>query len=405
MARKVKQNILINQVNVRPVNRESLDIQKWRSAHKTAEGTSKNRKQLYEIYDDVLIDDHLTSVIEKRINSITNLEIKFFDKNSKEVDEINKIINTTYFEDLLKEIINAKFWGFSLLELDWSPVEGYQNKTYSIDRRHVKPEMGQVMANPSDSTGIDYMEHPFALFAGGNTLGVLLKACPLVIYKRNNVVDWSDFNELYGKPYPQGKYTNEDTRELLTEAFIKAGFQSFIVAPADADIIMQQGNTGTSNENFKSFREAMNEALSILILGQNLTTNVAANGSYAAAKEHSQVEDSIHTADREFVIKILNEKLVPVLQRLGYKADGSFNFIYMDEMTLTDRIAIDAQVANLVPVGDDYFYETYNIPKPTGATLKQKAKQEPAQAKKESLSFANLLTGLFTKKKKVLPFW
>lgn len=423
MAKKSEnKNLIINQVNVKPVYREALDIKKYRNAHKSAEGMSKNRKQLYDIYDDVLIDDHLVSIIGKRINAITNLELKFFDKNNKEVEEMDKVINSTYFEDMLREIINAKFWGFSLLEIDWSTKEGYKNKTYNIDRRHVKPEIGQVVPNPSDNEGVDFEEHPFALFAGGTGYGTLLSACPLVIYKRNNVVDWSDFNEVFGKPYPQGKYTNDETRELLTEAFTKAGFGAFIVAPADADIIMQQGNSGTSNENFKSFREAMNQALSILVLGQNLSTSID-KGSLAAAKEHSDVEDSIHTADREFVIKILNEKLVPILQRLGFVADGSFDFIYMDEMPLTERILIDAQVAAIVPVDDDYFYETYNIPKPTGTVTSRSAQAKAPQQKpvkdknkpkpenklssdtERSRSVFKLFSDLFSKKKKPLPFW
>jgi phage gp29-like protein len=400
MAKKTKQNILISQVNVKPVNRESLDIQKWRSAHKTAESTSKNRKQLYEIFDEILLDAHLSSVIEKRQNSITNLQLKFFDKNNKDVEEMDAIINTTYFEEMLKELINAKFWGFSLLELDWSPVEGYQNKTYLIDRRHVKPEMGVVVPNPSDATGIDYLEHPFALFAGGTGLGVLLKACPMVIYKRNNTGDWGDYNELFGKPYPQGKYANDDTRLLLTEAFEKAGFDAYMVAPNDAEITLHMPNGGSSNGNFKDLRDAMNEELSILILGQNLTSKVT-GGSFAASQTHMEVEESIHTADREFVVKHLNEKLVPILQRLGYKADGSFQFVYMDEVSLIDRIEIDSKVANMVPVADDYFYETYNIPKPTGKSTKQSKSTDEKLSIDKPESF---LTRLFFKKKKVSPF-
>ncbi len=405
MPKKTPTNILINQVNVRPVNRTNIDIQKWRAALKTAESMSKNRQQLYDVYEEIMLDAHLKSITEKRINAVVNLEIKFFDKNNQENEELTKIISTSYFETLLKEIAKAKLWGISLMEIDWSNKEGYLNKTYTIDRKHVKPEFGIVALNPGDMQGVDYVEHPFAIFAGDADFGLLLQACPLVIFKRNNISDWADFNELFGKPYPQGSYTNTDTADLLTQAFEKAGFGAYMVAPEDAKIILHQGNTGTSNENYKALREAMNEELSILILGQTLTSTVGATGSYAASKTHSDVEESIHTTDREFVMRVLNESLIPVLIRSGFKADGSFQFVYGDDVNLTERILIDTQLSAIVPIDDDYFYETYNIPKPTGnSTAIVKEPKAKTDIKSEKLKFKDKFQRIFFQKRAVLKF-
>lgn len=398
MPRKTgNKNILINQVNVRPVNRRNLDIQKWRTAITTAESMSKNRNLIYDIYEEIKLDAHLRSVTEKRINAITNLELRFFDQNNKEVDELNNLINTTYFEKAIQAILEAKLYGFTLLELDWSPMDGYMNQTFVIDHRHVKPELGIVVANPGDTSGISYLDHPFALFAGSKTdLGLYNAACPLVIYKRNNTADWADFNELFGKPYPQGSYTNDETADLLTEAFEKAGFESYMVAPKDAEIKLHQ-STASSNDNFRTLREAMNEELSILILGQNLTTSVK-QGSLAAADSHSDVESSINNADREFIVKILNESLLPILQRIGYNYNGKFAFVYSDELAIEKRIDVDVKLAGLVPIDDEYFYETYNVPAASKTTKEQeptnKTVQEPA--KKQKLRLANTLRSFFS---------
>jgi phage gp29-like protein len=410
MARKKgSTDLIINQVNVRPVNRRNIDIQKWRLAIQSAESLSFNRKQLYDIYAEILLDAHLRSITEKRVNAICNLQLRFFDEQNKEVDEIEMLIETSFFEQLLQEIVKAKIYGFTLLELDWQVSPDYKNKTYSIPREHVKPELGIVVANSGDTTGFDYTEHPFVIFAGSKTdLGLLNQASPLVIYKRNNVSDWADYNELFGKPYPQGSYSNDDTADLLTQAFEKAGFDAYMVAPEDAKITLHTSGSGSSNDNFKSLREAMNEELSILILGQNLTTKVSGDGSYAATSAHGEVEESIHTTDREFTLKVLNEQLIPILNNIGYKANGHFDFVYTDDISIDKRIDIDTKVAGLVPIDDSYFYETYGIPAPTQkkAVEKQDKTEKVNNPKLEhtnKLSILNLFKSFF-QQRAVLKF-
>jgi len=411
MAKKVDnkdKNIIIKNINVRPINRVPLDISKWHNAIKYSEGLTYNKKQLIEIYKQALLDGHLTSLMNKRIDAITNLELKFFDNDNKEVDEINTLINTSYFEKALKEIVASIFWGYTLLELDWSNREGYNNTTYSIDRRHIKPELHIVVRETSDMSGIDYLEHPLALFAGSSELGILAQACQYVIYKRNNTADWAEFNEVFGKPYPVGRYDNPDTAELLNEAFTQAGFDAYIIAPKDAEIDLKTTNSGTgSGDLFKSHRDAMNEEMSILILGQNLTTKVSGDGSYAATNSHHEVEESIHNSDREYTIKILNEKLIPILNRIGYNAVGQFRFVQADEMSLKDRIGVDAQLNNIIPINPDYFYETYGVPKGEQKTIKEEESpddmQEDEQEQEQKLNFkqkVNFLHRLFGSKKK-----
>jgi hypothetical protein len=370
--KKQKPDIFINTINVRPPARKALDILAWRNAIRAAESLTRNRTQLLDIYEDIMLDGHLESIVGKRIDAVTNLELKFFKADNTPDDEINALINKTCFEKLLRAIIKAKFYGYTLIELDWRATPEYINQTHDIDRRHVKPEMGIVVKNPTDTTGVDYTQHPFALFVQYDGLGILAKAAQYVIYKRNNTADWAEYNEVFGKPYPQGKYKHETSEKLLSDAFDKAGFDRYMVAPDDAEITLHTPFSASGSTDFSSFREAMNEELSILILGQNLTTKVGGGGSYAAARTHGEVEENKHISDREFTAKVLNELLVPMLQRAGYKADGAFSFIYGDVLKLTERIQVDTALAGLVPIPDDYFYTTYGVPMPDKADKKKK---------------------------------
>jgi phage gp29-like protein len=361
MAKKTNQNIIVQNISFKAVNRTNIDIAKWRQALKNAEADSKTRYGLYDIYEEILLDGHLSSLIEKRINAITNLELKFFDKSGKENEDVNSLINTIWFEKLLKEIILAKFYGFSLIQ-----ILGLRNdekpKVESVDRRYIKPEFGIVTKTGSEVIGVNYNDYPDVLFIEDSKYGILLKACVYVILNRNNISDWADFNEVFGKPYAQGTYQNDDSADILSKAFEAAKFESYLVAPNDAEIKLHTVNFSGSFP-FQYFNDKMSEALSILILGQNLTTKVD-GGSFAAAQTHGDVEQNINYADQTFVIKTLNEKFIPILQYYGYNIDGNFSFIYSDELPLEKRIEVDIKLANIIPIDNDYFYDTYNVPKP-----------------------------------------
>jgi hypothetical protein len=54
-----EKGILIQNIDIRPVVRQSQDIDKWRNALKAAEAINGNRTQLYDLYFDVLLDGTL----------------------------------------------------------------------------------------------------------------------------------------------------------------------------------------------------------------------------------------------------------------------------------------------------------------------------------------------------------
>ncbi|MEZ5195097.1 MAG: hypothetical protein R2764_01460 [Bacteroidales bacterium] len=58
--------IVIQQVILSQIQRNNVDIGKWRSALINAEGIyNPNRAQLYDLYHDIILDSHLSSVMQK----------------------------------------------------------------------------------------------------------------------------------------------------------------------------------------------------------------------------------------------------------------------------------------------------------------------------------------------------
>ena len=176
--RQVPSSIIVNKLEVRPVVRQTQDINKWRMALQTAEGIGQQRQYLYDLYSEVLLDGFLKSVIGKRRLNITNAQLTFT-KNGEALEDVVALTKKSYFADLLKHIIDARFYGHSLIEIVWSKDTG---ETVLIDRRHVKPRYRIVTQNSWDTEGYRFDEAPFTekVMAVGEDedLGVLLECCP-----------------------------------------------------------------------------------------------------------------------------------------------------------------------------------------------------------------------------------
>jgi hypothetical protein len=378
-------SIIINNLVVRTVARGKADISKWRSAHQQAEqvlGTG-TRVQLYDLYDDTLLDAHLSAVIDKRIMSITNHKLKFV-RDNKEVEDVSTLIRQKGFRDLLREIMLSQFWGISVVEIQKN-ADGYLT-TYSIPRKHIRPRTQRIVREQygTEDGGVNYREGIYlktCIEVGTpNGLGLLLKAVPYVIYKRGCWGDWAQYSEVFGMPTKIGRYNGYDeaTRVALEQALDEAGSALSIVIPEEAKIEFLESKTTTASGNlYKDLANACDDQLSILILGNTETTKSSKSSGYAQSETHSQQQQQIAEDDRAYVLGYLETEVRRVLQALGYAMDGGeWQFeAEQENISLKDRVNIDIALKNAgLPIDDDYLYETYSIPKPKDYG---KAKQEP----------------------------
>ena len=116
--------------------RFGIDIADYMTAIRAAENVDYSRRyKLYDLYADILMDTHLTCVIEKRKNAVLCSDIEFR-RNGKPDDAVNEQIRSPWFNRLVGDIIDAKFWGFSLCQFyregEWVDYD-------LIPRKHVDP--------------------------------------------------------------------------------------------------------------------------------------------------------------------------------------------------------------------------------------------------------------------------
>ncbi len=400
---KASEGILIQTLELKQIARSNVDIKKWRDALKAAEGQNENRKALYELFADMILDGHLISVMGKRIMSITNSNLQFT-KDGKEVEGMDLLLKSKEFKKILKHIIEAKLYGHSLVEFTPDPTKTINFSSKRLDRRHVKPRLGIVVKNTGDTKGEFFREDPyynFTLEVGeADDFGLLLQASQYIIYKRGGWGDWADFIQLFGIPFRHGKYENPETREVLGEALEGMGSAGYAVTPKDAEIeiLRAEGATG-ANLVFKTFKQACNDEVSITILGQTMTTSDSGNAGFAQGKVHQAVEAEMHLDDKLDTLSILNTDVVRILANLGFPTEGGeFSYPDIDATTLKDRIAIDEKLVKLIPMPKTYFYNKYGIPVPSdGDTVggeQTKEPQEPTKKDKKDKKLADGKDGL-----------
>ena len=92
--------------------RFGIDIADYMAAVRAAENVDFPRRyKLYDLYSDILLDTHLSSVIEKRRNAVLCADIRFT-RDGKPDDTINEQIKSPWFNRLVADIIDSRFWGF-----------------------------------------------------------------------------------------------------------------------------------------------------------------------------------------------------------------------------------------------------------------------------------------------------
>jgi len=379
--------IIIQQIDIRQISRNSVDIDKWRSAITSAENPAfPRRKALYDLYADILLDSHLRSVIDKRVRAVSNTPIIFVNADGTENEEMTRLIRAPWFLSLIKDVMWAQFWGHGLYEFTNLTPELV---TYNmIPYKHVVPEFGFVLLAESDTKGIEYRLPPYdrtcVEVVASDSNGLLINACPWVIYKRNGFADFAQFLELFGMPLREGEYDGQDenARVKLLDTLTNMGSGGVFVRPAGTSIKFHeaQGKGDTGNLH-KTFVDICNAEISKLILGNTLTTEQGESGARSLGTVHMEVEESVNADDRLYVENFLNYTFLHFLQLNGIVKDGSFLFSLAERISKTEKIKIDSQIKQLgVPIDDQYFYDTYGIPRPDNYDeLKAEMQQQNAQ--------------------------
>ena len=365
MANTIKQSaLIINELNLHSVDRSRKDISVWRNALISAASvTSPNRTRLYDLYEDILVDGHLSGIIAKRMDAVLNKEL-FFEANGSRIHALGELTGSLQFRKILSTILETRLWGVSGIEF----IPGSRLSFACIPRKHIKPEAGLITFEQGGNDGVAYANMDNLWVMGEDTdLGLLVKCAPYCLYKRGGLGDWAEYIELFGQPVRVIKYDSydEQTKAELRKVLEESGSSLAMMIPKQADFEIKDGKSANCDGNLQlSFTKALNEEMSIIILGNTETTTSAYSSGYAQSKVHLEQQYEITRSDIAYVQAMLNTpKFLQVLAGYGYPmAGGRFTFAKdMDIDYLTRRIAIDRELAQHISIPASYWQDTYGI--------------------------------------------
>ncbi|WP_294596282.1 DUF935 family protein [uncultured Rikenella sp.] len=364
MENKQEQELVINQITIKAPNRTNLDIDNVQRALRSAD--RGKRQQLYNLYAELMRDNVLRDAVRKRVSAITNAEL-VFTRDNKPEETIDRMMDSSGFESVLTEIMQARFLGITVTEMEF--VED-RIIPHPIPSKHIRPQFGEIALEENDERGIPYREDDFFLEVGeADDLGLLLNVAPFVLYKRNNFGDWAQYAEIFGMPMRTAYYeTFDDSARLeLQKALEAAGGALVNILPKGSDFKVEPGAASGDGGVYDMLRKACNEEILIGILGQTLTTIQGDKGARSLGEVHMQVQEDLHNADRRFVQRVLNTQLLPLLEKRGFPVSGGcFAFVEQGEnLGAADRLSLVERAAKLsVPVPTSHVYKITGIPQP-----------------------------------------
>lgn len=141
----------------------------------------------------------------------------------------------------------------------------------------------------------------------------------------------------------------------------EAGSAPYIIIPKEAEVETKSGNNG-SGTSYNEFRQACNEEMLITILGQTLTTVQGENGARSLGEVHKEVEEGKNRSDMRFVQRVLNNRVLPMLEARGYPVSGG-KFVFpqsAEQLSVSDIV----QLSDILPIPQSYLHEKYSIPVP-----------------------------------------
>ena len=350
------------------------DIADWRRAWQMAINIeTPSRIRLYDIYNDVAVDGHLTGCVGQRTGFVLAKSFKLVDSSGKEDEEAQHYFDQGWFKELCRLILESVMWGHSLIELGDVVTDGDGHPCYDrvrlVPRKHVIPEYGRVVINQGDDwqSGIDYHATPFAdwLIEAGrpDDLGLYLKAALHTIPKKHVLAFWDTFSEIFGMPMRIAKTPSRDQKDInrLDAMLRNMGSALSMVAPIDTEIELIESTKGDAFNVYDQRVNRANSELSKLIIGQTMT--IEDGSSLSQSQTHLQVFQNLVEQDADMLRDVINNQLLPRMVKHGFPVHG-LRFDWDDSIDYTpeQQVAYETMIADRYEVDPAYFAEKYSMP-------------------------------------------
>ena len=330
-----------------------IGIAQWRTALKEAQRIeSPRRSALYGVYDEVMLDTHLTAEIEKKILEVLNMDFRFVNSNGESDEGLKNLFKHPWFYDFIRLAMEAKYYGHSLIELG-EVVNGELQGVDLIPRAHVVAQEGIVLKALSDDSGIAYRDDAAInsyLVEVGDTydVGLLNRCVPHAFYKRFAMGTFSEYAESFITPLRIGKTNTTDTDSInrMEEMLANMSVAAYAVIGETENIEMVETNNQKNYRTFTKIIDLCNAEMTKCVHG----AAVPEDGMLELAKK----------ANLDFVRNVINFSLLPKLANLGY-VFGDFYFDFVEEEKPSELLELAKVLLPYKNITNDWIAEHLGV--------------------------------------------
>lgn len=318
---------LVRNIVPKAISRVRKDMESWRRALRHADSVERpRRRELMDLYADVMLDALLTSQVEQRIGRTQAATFSLKDTSDKVDEEATRLLSeAVWFPLLLRYMLESVFYGHSVVEL--SSQDDMKLNVTLIPRQNIVPEEGLFLFDSTADKGIYYREMreygTYVLeFGSPRNYGLLNKAVPHALFKKFAHSCWSELCEIYGIPPRYIKTNTQDPAMLdrAEEMLRDMGSAAYFIIDTTEEFQFASG-VSTNGDVYNNLIKLCNQEMSLLISGAQIgqdTQNGNRSKEEVAIGQLKKYVDS----DKRQVEDWMNSAVLPALYRLGFLSDG-----------------------------------------------------------------------------------
>ena len=368
---KVNGQKLYPQLVDKTISMTRQDIAKMR----TAQNAFRNAEnpsvwQLYNLYDYILDDATLTSQIENRIQDTLGSSFTLKQKGGDVDQELTDTFqNSELFNEIITQIINTRFYGYSVIELDWKQ-EG-QNETQLaatlFPRQNILPKSGTLLFDYNEEKGVKYRELPeygtwILEFGKPGEMGLINKAIPYCLFKRFATSCYSELCEIYGIPPRVMKTNTRDSGALRRAEKMMTDMGAAAWFIIDETEKLEWATTGTpaTGEVYNGLIKLCRDNISLLISGAIIGQDTQ-YGSRSKEQSSQDILQNLIDADQTLVEQYMNSKVLPALFKIGILPMDNLLFEYDKVEDLSELWTRTKEILPYKEVPNEWIKEKFGI--------------------------------------------
>lgn len=333
-----------------------------------------DRSRLIDLYDACLQQDaHIRAVIETLESQILGdryMLARMNDKGKyvKDVTETQRI-QGSQFDRIIKGIIEAKLYGYSLIEIMpyLDPKTGKLAEVNLVERRNVLPDQKRVVKRqglwlPNWDLASPRYERNYVLVNAGD-LGLFSATTPLILAKKFTLANFVNFSHTYGQPIIHAKTVSENNgdRKRLAQEVANAAQNKIIVTGIEDEVDIKAFTMSNSEKIYTGLIDFANKEVSNLILGSQSVAGEM-QSYVGSTKAHQDVFRDRIEVYRRYVENVMNEEIIPRLVAIGYIKPGlEFKYSNRIEMNNEDRIKLYSLITDKYEVSGDEIEKEFGV--------------------------------------------